>query len=236
MSDVDKENVLEQTAEIPAENSADAVADNKKDNKKDKKKEKKSGKKTALIKKRTINLAQKRKKKRDGKTWIVLGLLLIGIGLLGFFGVYKPIMEIQRLQDEYNKTESQLNALKENNADYNEVKAKYTEILGKYMTENEQNNLLHMDMIKMLEDDLLYEIPVKSVSISGLSITVEAEGTDLVKVSELLEQMQKDPRNKYVTVTINSSDNPEGEEVTADFKITYNPDYKPEEQTEEENS
>jgi len=196
--------------------------------------EEKKPRKTALS--REISLSRKSKyptkasmnfifddqKRIDRIAIFLFGVFLVFLALFTKLAVIDPMLKISRAESAYNQMQETLAKYQEGNADYDTVKAQYDKAVGTFMTDDEKNRTERMAMIQMLEDDLINDVPVESIQITAMQISVKTGNTTLPVVSSLLSRMQADSRNSYVTVTTTAASNQENsDEVVADFEITY---------------
>ena len=155
---------------------------------------------------REINFIKTDRKKTNLATIGFFLIFLVCLALFVWFGIVKPMREIDAARKKYQEAETRLATVKKANEIYDEVKFKYDTEFGTYMTEEEISYLKRTGMLDMLEDDILSEIPIRSIAVSNDRITVNTGNTTLPKISELLQVMQLDSRNSYVTVTTTAAD------------------------------
>ncbi len=171
---------------------------------------------------REINFIKTDRKKTNLATIGFFLIFLVCLALFVWFGIVKPMREIDAARKKYQEAETRLATVKKANEIYDEVKFKYDTEFGTYMTEEEISYLKRTGMLDMLEDDILSEIPIRSIAVSNDRITVNTGNTTLPKISELLQVMQLDSRNSYVTVTTTAADSQaDNEFVAAVFQIIY---------------
>lgn len=171
-----------------------------------------------------INLIQDERKGQTRKTfgWIILYFIVLA--LIVKFGVLDQLDKVARAEQEYNKVLAQVNAMRQANSSYDEVKAQYDDVTDWYMTEEEKASVDKSNVFKMLEDDMGPFVGIKSVQIAGNTVAVQTGITDLQTVSRFLSKLQSDSRNGFVTVTTASASKGNEEtknDVTASVIITY---------------
>ena len=171
---------------------------------------------------REINFIKTDRKKTNIATIGFFLVFLVCLGLFVWFGILKPMKEVEAARKKYQEAETQLNAVKKANEIYDEVKFEYDSVFGTYMTQEEIDHLQRTGMLDMLEDDIISEVPIRSIAIGNDRIVVQTGNTTLPKISELLQVMQLDSRNSYVTVTTTAADSQaDNEFVAAVFQIVY---------------
>ncbi len=179
-------------------------------------------KKSVYPEKTSVNFIFNAQKKKNRYAVLLFVIFMIVLAVFVKFAVIDPIAKISSLEAQYNNDVKLLEQYQEQTADYDEVMAKYESLSGSFMTDDEKQLMLRMNMIQMLEEDLINDVPVQNMQITGSTITVHTGNTTLPTVSSLLYKMQNDIRNSYVTVTTTSASGAENESmVTADFVIVY---------------
>ena len=169
-----------------------------------------------------INFIKTDRKKSNLATIGFFLVFLVCLGVFVWFGILRPMREIDAARKKYQETEAQLAAGKKANEIYDEVKFEYDTVFGTYMTKEEISYLQRTGMLDMLEDDIISEVPIRSIAVGDDRIVVHTGNTTLPKISELLQVMQADPRNSYVTVTTTTADSQaDNEFVAAVFQIVY---------------
>ena len=92
------------------------------------------------------------------------------------------------------------------------------------MTDSEKAEVDKINVFRMLEDDMMPYVSIRSVQIAGKTVSVQTGITDLHTVSSFLSALQNDSRNTFVTVTTASASNGRAEtknDVRASVIITY---------------
>jgi len=172
-----------------------------------------------------INLVQKEKKGNNALAIGLFVLFMIALAVFVKFAVLDRLNKIAVLEANYNKTLAQLNAVREANGSYDEVKANYDSVTDWYMTEEEKAEVDKSNVFRMLEDDLMPYVGLASVQISGKTITIQTDVTNLQTVSMFLNRLQADSRNGFVTVTTAAADrtykDAGNNDVIASIIITY---------------
>ena len=111
-------------------------------------------------------------------------------------------------------------AIRQANANYDEVKEKYDEVTDWYLTTGEKSIIDKEEVLAMLEQDLIPYVEVLRAQVSGSTVTVPTGITDLPTVSTFLLKLQRDPRNATATVTTTAAaTSPDGEERVTSYVI-----------------
>ena len=186
----------------------------------------KKGSKNKYPEKTYINLVQDENKGKNTKALIYFGIYLIALAIFVKFAVLDQLSKVNAAEAQYNRLLNQVTEIKQKNTEYASVKAQYDEVTDWYMTEEEKLEIDKNNVFKMLEDDMMPYVGLSSVQVSGKTIVVQTNVTDLQTVSAFLSKLQTDPRNGYVTVTTAAAkkqgkDEPSKNDVTATVVITY---------------
>ncbi len=184
---------------------------------------KKKGGKTKYPEKTYINLIQDETDKNNRRAIIYFLVFLVFLGFFVKFAVLDQLDKISRAEGQYRQVEAQVNAVRQMNSEYDEVKKQYDEVTDWYMTEQEKAEVDKSNVFNMLENDIMPYVGIQSVQIAGNTIAVNTNVTNLQTVSMFLSALQNDSRNSFVTVTTASANNDEtsSNAVTANVIITY---------------
>ncbi|NCB32316.1 MAG: hypothetical protein EOM64_00295 [Erysipelotrichia bacterium] len=179
-------------------------------------------KKAIYPEKTSVNFIFNEQKKTNRYAIIGFVLFMLALAVFVKFAVIDPMNKISAMEQRYNLDTAQLQLYQSETADYQATQEKYNSMSGTFMTADEKYFMQRMDMIQMLEDDLINDVPVQNMQITGNTITVNTGNTTLPTVSALLYKMQNDARNSYVTVITTSASGAENDSmVTANFEIVY---------------
>ncbi|MDD6258197.1 MAG: hypothetical protein PUA69_02960 [Erysipelotrichaceae bacterium] len=155
--------------------------------------------------------------------WFVVFLLCLGVFVK--FMVIDQLQKVNEQEAQYNEMQAEISQLTSDNKDDKDLEAQYNDIVGSFLNDDERNSMNRSEMLKMIDDDIVPHVSVKSVSVTGNQITVTTGTTNLNTVSEIISILQKDDRNGYVTVTTTSaSDSDQSDLVNAEIVITYGSD------------
>ena len=178
-------------------------------------------KKTSYPTKTSMNFIVEDVSENKSFLFICFGIFLVCLALFTKFFVIDPLSKVSKLESNYNAIQSEITEIQSNTSDFNEVKAKYNDLVGSFLTEEEKNSLNRTDVIDMIDQDIRSYVDVTSIRISGNQISVYTSDTDLSTISNVLNILQNDERNEYVTVSTTSSSSGDSSTVTADIEITY---------------
>lgn len=180
--------------------------------------------KTGYSTKTYINLVQDTTEKDNRKAILLFLLFLVCLGIFVKFAVIDQLAKINRAEAAYRAVEAQVEAARQSNSEYDEVKKEYDEVTAWYMTEEEKMEVDKSAVFRMLESDLAPYVGIQSVQIAGNTIVVQTDVTNLQVVSRFLSALQNDSRNGFVTVTTASASKDTdsmNNDVTANVVITY---------------
>ena len=184
----------------------------------------KKGGKVKYPEKTYINLIQDETTSNNRKAIIGFLVFLLFLAVFVKFAVYDQLAKINRAEQQYRVVETQLNAARQANNEYDEVKKQYDEVTDWYMTEEEKAVVDKSNVFRMLENDIMPYVGIRTVQIAGNTISVTTENTNLQTVSTFLSALQNDTRNGFVTVTTASASNGKDvktNDVIANVIITY---------------
>lgn len=191
------------------------------------KKEKKSvslfGKKIVRYpSKRSINFIHDEQAEINRRAIVLFVIFLLLLGPFVKFGVIGLLDKASQAEAQYNNVQDQISKYQEILKDYPEVKEKYDDTVGSFMTDEEKACTSRPEVIAMIDEDISANVGVRSISIVTNTVTVESDTTTLANVSKIVNILQADTRNSYVTVTTTSAkDEKRSDAVIADFVITY---------------
>lgn len=181
---------------------------------------------SALPDKTDLNLVPKEDLSHLKFTFIGIGVAAVAFILFIVLGVIKPYAELNRMKSEAQSTQTQINALKTQNADFDQVKAEYERTAGDaFMNADEKLVPAKDEILAMIDEDLVPTMTVTSIAVTKNQISVITTNATLQQVSEALNKLQSDARNTYVNVTTttaaSSGANTKTDKVNATFVIQY---------------
>ena len=171
--------------------------------------------------KRTINFISNKQEKSDRLSVILFAVFLLFLALFVKFGVVDQLNKVSRAESAYAILEGRLNSLKSELSDYDAVSNEYNEIIGNFLNDNERSYMDRTDILKMVQQDVMANVEIKSISISGNRIRISTGVTTLNTVSEIVKILDEDTRNASVTVKSTKADSTYSERVTAEIEILY---------------
>jgi len=219
MSEEVKE-VLEQTEQSEQQPEEGKKGKKKKEKKVKGEKKKKEPKPKKL--KTDINLIVNKNAEANRRALKALPYFLAFMALFIGLGVIWPLSRIHKAAVIYGEKKKELAVLQEAISDYDKVLDEYNDLFGIFMSPAERNNTHRVEIIDMLNDDLIYDIPIKGFRVTDNSITVNTDATDLETVQERLRILKEDERNQYAAFTTATiKDEKKGEELVATFRIVF---------------
>ncbi len=171
-----------------------------------------------------INLVQDKTETDNRRAILLFLLFLVCLGVFVKFAVIDQLAKINRAEAAYRTIESQVQAARQTNSEYADVKKEYDEVTAWYMTEEEKMEVDKSAVFRMLENDMMPYVGIQSVQIAGNTIVVQTDITNLQVVSRFLSALQNDSRNGFVTVTTASASTDSSvtnNDITATVVITY---------------
>jgi len=171
-----------------------------------------------------INLVQDKTETDNRRAILLFLLFLVCLGVFVKFAVIDQLAMINRAEAAYRTIESQVQAARQTNSEYADVKKEYDEVTAWYMTEEEKMEVDKSAVFRMLENDMMPYVGIQSVQIAGNTIVVQTDITNLQVVSRFLSALQNDSRNGFVTVTTASASTDSSvtnNDITATVVITY---------------
>lgn len=162
----------------------------------------KGGKASVYPSKRSINLVALSKPASSLPTKI--GLVLVTCALVGIFGkfaVADPLAMAAASGGQVAQAQEQLDALKAENAQFAEVNEKYARYVVSGLTEEEQDLADRTGIIDLLQERVISFGYLESLKVTGNTATVSCKGVDLATVSQLVQEIEADPRVSYVSVS-----------------------------------
>ncbi len=177
--------------------------------------------KTNYPSKTTINFISNKQAKNDKIALIVFAIFMLCLAVFVKFAVLNPLAKISEAERTYRIREAELNNYRNQLNDYNEVEAKYNELVGSFLTDAELSYLNRLAIINMIEEDVMKYVDVKSWSISNNTIRITTGETTMDTVSKIVDILNTDSRNSYVNVTTTKAEKDSNDYVTANIVVTY---------------
>ena len=178
--------------------------------------------KITLPKKRTINFISDRTEKNNRMALILFAVFMLCLAVFVKFAVIDPLNKVAKAERVYNEMERQLDGYRSELANYNEVQAEYNEMVGSFLTETELSYQDRIDMLNMVERDIRDYVEIQSITVSNNTIRVQTGKTTMDTVSHIVNVLDSDSRNSYVTVTTTQTEKSDSTDyVYADLIINY---------------
>lgn len=171
--------------------------------------------------KTTINFISNQQQKNDRAAIIGFVVFMLFLGIFVKFAVIDPLNKVNQAEAVYRSMESQLNSYKTALADYEDVENRYNELVGSFMSESEASYLDRIDIIKMVEEDVMKYVEVRSIAISGNTVRVSTDTSTMDNISNIVNILLNDSRNSYVTVTTAQANKDVKDMVYANLVIVY---------------
>ena len=171
--------------------------------------------------KTTINFISDAQSKQNRAALIGFAIFLVFFALFVKFAIIDPLAKINEAQAAYNEMNSQLDVYRNELKDYADVQARYNEVVGTFMSDNEASYLDRTDIIKMINEDIKENVDIQSITISGNTARVKTGVSSMDTVSSIVDILVNDSRNSYVTVSTTQADNNSNEQVYADIVVNY---------------
>lgn len=171
--------------------------------------------------KKTVNFVKDYTEKANKLTVVGFIVFLFALALFTKFGVIDTLSKVNSLESNYNSTMATINEYNTKLAEYSEVEAKYNDLVGDYLTENEQLSTSRVQIINMLSKDFGGFGNIMNYTIDGQNVTVYTSATTLAEVSRILNVLQNDSSVIYATCKRTVYDSANESLVHGEFEITY---------------
>ncbi|MBR3265146.1 MAG: hypothetical protein IKI61_04195 [Erysipelotrichaceae bacterium] len=178
--------------------------------------------KIVLPKKKTINFISDRTEKNNRTAVILFVIFMLCLAVFVKFAVIDPLNKVAQAERLYNEMERQLDGYRKELANYNEVQDQYNEMVGSFLTETELSYQDRIDILNMVERDIRDYVEIQSITMSNNTVRVLTGQTTMDTVSHIVDVLESDSRNSYVTVTTTQTDNSDRTDyVYANLIINY---------------
>lgn len=171
--------------------------------------------------KKTVNFVKDKSQKANKLTLVGFVIFLIALALFTKFGVIDTLNKVNSLESYYNSTVSTINEYNQKLESYKEVEATYNDLVGSYLTDNEQLSTSRVQIINMLNKDFDGFGNITNYNINGNIVTVYTSATTLSEISRFLNVLQNDSNIIYATCKRTVYDSDYEELVHGEFEITY---------------
>lgn len=179
------------------------------------------GKAVTVASKATLNLAIREKNPLSPvKVIPAVAILLVAAFLFGKFAVADRLVRVSQAQGALARLEAQEQALTEAVAHYDDVADLYARYSVGWMTEEEKSLLLRSDILDLLQEELMPNCRVQTVSISGNILSVQLNGITLNGTSLLVQRLYQLPSVTNVSVYTAATKEDTGDQVSVSMVIT----------------
>ena len=186
--------------------------------------EKKTAKAMKLPSKTFVNLAQKESQKKNVQTLVVGIAAILAVSLsVAKFGVIDQFDRLDKAEGAYNQVHQQYLQMEQAVADYPKVEEKYRTYSRKWMENSEEDGLVTVDRIlvlNMMEQYLLSQGVVNSMSVTDTVMTVSMSGMNLRDVSAMLGRVEQQPIVASAALNIASTEDKNDPEALLDLTLT----------------
>ena len=156
--------------------------------------------------KRSINLLVKEDRTRPlVRTFALFGVYLVALALFVHFFVIGKIMKLNQAESNFDQISSEVEDMRQANADYEQVRADYSHYGNSYLNAEESDMQDRMDIIALLDRDLMDQKGLINVSISGNVATLTITSDMLRNVADIVATLENEDMVSYVTVSTAAS-------------------------------
>lgn len=176
---------------------------------------------TTYPKKKTINFVVDNTEKYNKISLVCFGLFLIVLVLFTKFAVIDTLSAINKMESEYNSYLSQIEAYNAKMSDYDEVEARYNDLVDDYLTNTEQVSTSRMLIINMIKKDFGGFNHIINYTIDGENVIAYTTAMSLKELTNILETLQNDPNVSFATCKKTIYDDKDSSLVHGEFEIIY---------------
>lgn len=147
-------------------------------------------------------------KSDENRTLEILFFIVFLIALAAFtkFGVIDKIAQMSAAEAAYNDMQRQITELKEQNADYEEVKKDYSHYGMGYLDDSEILLVDREDVLDLLDKYVLKNADIKTLAVTDNTVTLTVEKTRLNAISSIVKELEADSDVAFVTVNVAGTD------------------------------
>ena len=147
-------------------------------------------------------------KSDDNRTLEILIFIIFLIALAAFtkLGVIDKIAQMSAAEAAYNDMQRQITELKEQNADYEEVKKDYSHYGMGYLDDSEILLVDREDVLDLLDKYVLKNADIKTLAVTDNTVTLTVEKTRLNAISSIVKELEADSDVAFVTVNVAGTD------------------------------
>ncbi len=160
--------------------------------------------------KTSINLLMPDEGYKNSKVQIAIFIVFM-IFFVAFtkFAVIDRVKVAYDARNLYEQTQQQIDNLTEANREYESVREQYSHYGNGYLNEEEKAEIDRLDVMAMVEGAVMSKADIDSLDISENVATLIIGNTRLNVVSEIVENLERDSRVSYVTVSTAGTKNSE---------------------------
>lgn len=155
--------------------------------------------KITLPTKSTLNLNMKEKPLISPLLFLPILIVILALAfVIGYFGVYKQYQRVSDAQAELDARKAYLQQILDSIADYDDVKKEY----NRYNYEGYDKTIPDpLDVIDLLERNLFPVSSIRSLAISGRTVSMSITGLELDQVSQMIATLEADDLVEQVNVS-----------------------------------
>lgn len=176
---------------------------------------------TNYPKKNTINFIVDESEKYNKISLVCFGIFLVFLIFFTKFGVINTLDKVNQLENNYYVYSNQIDAYKAKMSDYDEVEAYYNNLVGDYLTSDEQLSSAREEIVSTIENVFGGFENIANYSIDGANVVVLTEPISLKDVSSLLNDLQNNPNISFATCKSTIYDSSDSNLVKAEYEIIY---------------
>lgn len=166
--------------------------------------------------KTSINLLITESHAKEHTTFaVVIVIAIIAAIAFSYFGLFRPMVEINALQSAYNDKQSELETLTAQTADFDEVQKEYSHYGNNYLNDEEKAEQDRLSILKVVENELMTSGALENISITGNTATLTINNDKLKNVSEIIRKLESYDIVDYASVSTSQTDNQEDSGQTA---------------------
>lgn len=150
---------------------------------------------------------------------LIFIVFLIALAVFTKFGVIDKIAQMSAAEAAYNDMQRQITELREQNADYEEVKRDYSHYGRGYLDDTEILLMDRENVLDLLDKYVLKSADIKTLNISDNTVTLTVEKTRLSAISSIVKELEEEPAVSFVTVNV-AGTNREGNESSGNKQVT----------------
>lgn len=172
-------------------------------------------------KKKNINFIVDNTEKYNKISIFCFVIFMIFLVFFTKFAVIDTLSAVNKLESNYNSVLSQIEAYNAKMSDYDEVETRYNDLVGDFLTYDEQLSTSRSQIINMIDGDIGFE-HVENYTIDGQTIIVYTTAMSIKDVTSILNVLQADSNVSFATCKSTIYDKNDESLVHGEFEIIYN--------------